>query len=357
MNALLEMEGVGKRYAGTPVLAQVDFHLQAGEFVVLIGGSGSGKTTLLRLTGGLERADQGVIRLRSQVVDAPREGIWLPPERRRLGMVFQDYALWPHMSCLENVMAVLPAREPARKKAAMDLLEQVGVAALAARRPQQLSGGQQQRVGIARALAARPDLLLLDEPLSGLDVDTREHLRLQIRSLTREYGAGALFVSHDPVDAWRLADRVVVLEHGVLTQADAPEALYAQPATARVARFTGAQGGFGARLRRQDERLGIDLAGRFCAATPMGVKEGEEGIALIRPSGVRPHDTGVPAELVHCAFEAGGYRAYWRVAGLGEPLCSLEPAPPDRQSVHLHIDASHLFIYPSQGSQGGLKHV
>jgi iron(III) transport system ATP-binding protein len=269
-------------------------------------------------------------------------------------MVFQDYALWPHMSCLENVMAVLPARAPDRKKAAMALLEQVGVGAMAGRKPQQLSGGQQQRVGIARAMAAKPDLLLLDEPLSGLDVDSREHLRLQIRSLTRESGAGALFVSHDPVDAWRLADRVVVLEHGVLTQADAPEALYARPATARIARFTGAQGGFGALLCRRDERLGIELAGRFFPATPMGVEEGETGIAFVRPSGVRMHDQGVPAQLVHCAFEAGSYRAYWRIAGLGESLCSLESTPPVQRSVQLHIDASHLFIYPSQG---GHTHV
>jgi len=349
MNALLEMEGIGKRYGGQAVLAGVDLCLHPGEFVVLIGGSGSGKTTLLRLVGGLETADRGVIRLRSEVVDAPDVGIWLPPERRGLGMVFQDYALWPHMTCLENVMAVLPAHAPSRKNAAMDLLEQVGVGAMAGRRPQHLSGGQQQRVGIARALAAKPDLLLLDEPLSGLDVDTREHLRLQIRSLTREYGAGALFVSHDPVDAWRLADRVVVLEHGVLTQADAPEKLYASPATARIARFTGAQGGFGALLRRQDERLGIDLGGNFCPVTPVGVKEGEMGIAFIRPSGVRPHDEGVTAELLHCAFEAGSYRAYWRIAGISEPLCSFEAAPPAAPTARLHIDPAHIFIYPMQG--------
>jgi len=354
MNALLEMEAVGKLYGGQPVLAGVDLCLQPGEFVVLIGGSGSGKTTLLRLVGGLETADQGVIRLRSQVVDAPADGIWLPPERRRLGMVFQDYALWPHMTCLENVMAVLPTRTPDRKRVAMTLLEQVGVGAMAGRRPQHLSGGQQQRVGIARALAARPDLLLLDEPLSGLDVDTREHLRLQIRSLTREYGAGALFVSHDPIDAWRLADRVVVLEQGIMTQANAPEELYASPATARVARFTGAQGGFGALLRRQDEQLGINLGGHFCPATPVGVREGETGIAFIRPSGVRPHIDGVPAELVHCAFEAGSYRAYWRISGISEPLCSLEPAPPAAPTAQLHIDPAHIFIYPLKGENANV---
>lgn len=354
MNALLEMEAVGKRYAGAPVLSQIDLRLQPGEFVVLIGGSGSGKTTLLRLVGGLENADQGIIRLRSQIVDAPADGVWLPPERRRLGMVFQDYALWPHMSCLENVMAAVPTRASERRLEAMALLEQVGVGAMAKRRPQQLSGGQQQRVGIARALAAKPDLLLLDEPLSGLDVDTREHLRLQIRSLTREYGAGALFVSHDPVDAWRLADRVVVLEHGILTQAATPEALFARPATARVARFVGAHGGFGAMLHRRGERLGIDIAGRFHPATSIGVREGEHGIVFVRPSGVRPHHEGAPAELVHCAFEAGIYRVYWRLAGLSEPLCSLESTPPSGRTAQLHIDPDHIFVYPSKGEHSNV---
>lgn len=345
-DALLQLEGVEKRYARTPVLRSLDLSLRAGEFVVLIGGSGSGKTTLLRLAGGLERADRGVIRLRSQAVDAPAQGIWQPPEKRQLGMVFQDYALWPHLTCLENVLAAIPPGSRARRRTALELLDRVGVAEQAGQRPQRLSGGQQQRVGIARALAAKPDLLLLDEPLSSLDVDTREHLRLEIRSLTREYGAGALFVSHDPVDAWRLADRVVVLEQGRLTQAASPETLYAQPATARVARFIGAHGGFSAALRREQGRLGIDLGGRFHAANPVGVTEGEQGIVLVRPSGVRPHSDGVPARLLHCAFEAGHYRAYWRIPGVGEPLCSVEVTPPALPDALLHIDSDHIFIYP-----------
>ncbi|WP_097459431.1 ABC transporter ATP-binding protein [Mangrovitalea sediminis] len=357
MTALLELDAVEKRYGRAPVLTHIDFRLDPGEFVVLIGGSGSGKTTLLRLVGGLETADSGVIRLRSQVVDAPAGGVWVAPEKRRLGMVFQDYALWPHLSCLDNVMAAIPARTPDRRQQAMALLEKVGVGARAGQPPQRLSGGQQQRVGIARALAAKPDLLLFDEPLSSLDVDAREHLRLEIRSLTREYGAGALFVSHDPVDAWRLADRVVVLEQGRLIQAAAPEDLYAQPATARVARFIGAHGGFGARLIRQEGRLGVDLNGCFHPATPMGVGEGEDGIVFVRPAGVRPHSEGVAAELMHCAFEAGSYRAYWRIAGIGHPLCSLESTPPVSSTARLRIDPEHIFIYPTHPTTGANTHV
>ncbi len=354
MSALLEMEQVEKRFGKVRVLTQIDLSLQPGEFVVLIGGSGSGKTTLLRLVGGLERADRGTIRLHSQEVDSPSNGTWRPPERRHLGMVFQDYALWPHMSCLENVLAAVPAKESNRRKAARELLERVGVGAFADKRPQKLSGGQQQRVGIARALAVKPNLLLLDEPLSSLDVDTREHLRMEIRTLTREYGSGALFVSHDPVDAWQLADRVVVLEGGVITQAASPEALYSQPATARVARFTGAHGGFSTLLRREKGLLGIDIAGRFHQATPVGVCEGEEGIVFIRPSGVRSHSEGVPAELRHCAFEAGSYRAYWCISGASELLCSLEATRPAGRTARLHIDSEHIFIYPLGGGNANV---
>ena len=348
MNALLELQSVDKRYGRTPVLRDVNFSLAPGEFVVLIGGSGSGKPTLLRLVGGLERIEGGVIRLRGNAVDAPAQGVWVPPERRGLGMVFQEYALWPHLSCRENVAAVLPQRSNERNRLAGELLERVGVGHHADKRPAQLSGGEQQRVGIARALATRPDLLLFDEALSSLDVDAREFLRLEIRTLTREFGAGALFVSHDPVDAWRMADRIAVLEHGALTQAAAPEQLYARPATARVARFIGAQGGFTARVRSAVDGLGIDLGGRFHPAQVTDVHEGEEARVFIRPAGIRIDGAeGIPARLLHCVFEAGAYRAYWQLPGVSTPLCSHEATRPAGGDTRLHIAPEHIFAYPS----------
>lgn len=350
MSALVEMESVDKHYGRTPVLRDVNFALEPGEFVVLIGGSGSGKTTLLRLMGGLEQLDSGVIRLRGSEVDAPAKGLWVPPERRGLGMVFQEYALWPHLSCRDNVAAVIRGRLAERNRMAEQLLERVGVGHHASKRPAQLSGGEQQRVGIARALAARPDLLLFDEALSSLDVDAREFLRLEIRALTREFGAGALFVSHDPMDAWRMADRIAVLEHGALTQADAPEQLYASPATARVARFIGAQGGFTAQVLRQEQQLGIELGGQFYSVDTPGICEGEEARVFIRPAGIHVNGSeGVPAKLMHCAFEAGTYRAYWQLPGVNTPLCSHEVAPPVHTEVHLDITAEHIFVYPTKG--------
>lgn len=351
MSALIEIKALKKSYGKHRVLDHIELSVQPGEFVVLVGGSGSGKTTLLRIAGGLDSADGGEVRLRDQVVDSPERGIWVPPDKRRLGMVFQEYALWPHLSCLDNVVAAIPARQPHRRETALRLLNSVGVAALAARRPQQLSGGQQQRVGIARALAARPDLLLLDEPLSSLDVDTREHLRMEIRRLTHESGTGALFVSHDPLDAWRLADRVVVLEDGRLTQTATPPELYARPATARVARFIGAQGGFQTRLTRCGNHTGIYLGGNFHRATAFDVDAGDEGRVFVRPAGVQTAPDGVPADLMHCAFEAGHYRAYWRLHGLdGAALCSLETAPPTQAESRLRINPDDIFIYPLKGA-------
>ena len=349
MSVLLSLDGVCKRYGKASVLEALSLEVRAGEFVVLIGGSGSGKTTLLRLVAGLARADAGTIMLRGKPVDDRRKGRFVPPERRNLGMVFQDYALWPHFTCLQNVEVAIRDANGAKRAQAMELLDRVGMANYAESRPQQLSGGQQQRVGVARALAAKPDLLLFDEALSSLDVDIRERLRMEIRKLAHETGAAALFVSHDPLDAWRLADRVAVLEGGRLTQMAAPSELYARPATARVARFIGAVGGFRADAIREGEHCGIRLAGRFCAASSMGVKPGERGIVYIRPEGIRPATGGVPAELQFCTFEAGQHRAYWRISDTGATVCSLEPTPPASKAAALSIAPEHILIYPENG--------
>lgn len=346
MRSLLQVHGIGKRYDRAPVLKDVDLDISSGEFAVLIGSSGSGKTTLLRIIAGLDRVDAGAVSLRARTVDDPANGVFVPPERRRLGMVFQDYALWPHFSCLQNVEAAVPAGTTDRRRLALEMLERVGIAALAGQRPHRLSGGEQQRVGIARALVARPDFLLLDEPFSSLDIDVRERLRMEVRALTREYGMAALLVTHDPVDAWRLADRIVLLEQGRLTQSGTPPQLYGQPATAQAARFVGAEGGFVAPLRCRQGRLGIEVAGGFHPVTAVNVGENEQGCVYVRPRGIRIGPSGMPASLLHCAFEAGHYRAYWQVAGWDAPLCSIESVPPSAAEVRLEIDPEHIFVYP-----------
>lgn len=346
MMPLLHLKGVDKQFGRTRVLSGVDLDVHTGEFVILIGGSGSGKTTLLRLVGGLETSDRGVVSLRGTVVDDRQRKAFVPPEHRRLGMVFQDYALWPHMTSVQNIEAVLRGDAVTRRRAALALLDQVDMATLADRRPAELSGGQQQRVGLARALAAAPDLLLLDEPLSSLDVDVRERMRDHIRTMLRARGTAALLVTHDPIDAWRLADRVVVLEYGRIAQNATPEQLFARPATARIARFTDAIGSFRTAVRCDGTVIGFDWAGALQPATTIGVAAGDDGELYIRPCGVRSGTVGAAAHLIGRTLEASGWRASWRLAASGWTVLSHETVPPPTET-RLSLSADHCFIYPT----------
>ncbi len=207
-----------------------------GTLVALLGPSGCGKTTTLRMVAGLDRPDRGRVLVDGRDVTA------LPPYARRMGVVFQSYALFPHLSVAANVafglrMAGIGAAERARRTAAV--LELVGLAGLAGRRPRQLSGGQQQRVALARALAIEPDVLLLDEPLSALDAKLREELRVEMRILQRRVGATVLFVTHDQAEALAMADQVAVMGGGRIVQLGTPEEVFERPATAFVAEFVG----------------------------------------------------------------------------------------------------------------------
>ena len=346
---LLSFQNVGKHYGQTQILHGIQLDLAAGEFLVLIGGSGSGKTTILRTAAGLERASAGRVMLRADIVDDPAAARFVPAARRRLGMVFQDYALWPHLSCLENVAAALPARAPEKQARALAMLERMQIGALAHARPARLSGGQQQRVGIARALAGGPDLLLLDEPFSSLDPHIRDQLRTDIRALTRTAGTAALLVSHDPMDIWRLADRVAVLEGGRITQSATPEMLFSQPATPHVARFCGAQGGFAVHPAYEQGVPGVRLGAAFlpahlgaCRSTALAAYFRPEDVVSAPADGAR---TGLPASLAHCVFEAGAWLAYWRAAGIDSLICSREAHKPAAQAL-LTIQADKLFLYP-----------
>ena len=215
MPALLEISGLSFAYGGTPVLRGVDLHLHAGEVLVVVGPSGCGKSTLLRCIAGLERPTAGRIALGAEVLnDANR---FLPPEKRPVGMVFQGLALFPHLTVAGNVgfgLAHLPKAERQQRIAAE--LEAVGLSDLADRHPHQLSGGQQQRVAIARSLVRRPRLMLMDEPFSDLDADTRASVRQEVLQILRAHGTAAIVVTHDREDAEALADRKVGMEDGAL---------------------------------------------------------------------------------------------------------------------------------------------
>jgi molybdate transport system ATP-binding protein len=220
----------------------VELAVAPGEVLAILGPNGSGKTTLLRCLAGLQPIDRGQIALNATVLDEPLAATFVVPERRSVGVVFQDYLLFAHLSALDNVAFGLQARGIGRREArplAGDWLDRVGLAEFHPRRPAQLSGGQQQRVALARALATRPDLLLLDEPLAALDAATRADVRRDLRAHLSEFEGVTILVTHDPLDAYALADRVVVLEAGGITQAGRLAEIAAKPRSRYVAQLAG----------------------------------------------------------------------------------------------------------------------
>ena len=232
---------VSKRFGGRQVIAPLTLTVSSGSFTTLLGPSGCGKTTLLRMIAGLETPDEGEIWLDGRCVFSAGDGVNLPPEKRALGFVFQDFALWPHMTVYENVAFGLRARRETQnlKEQVMQALRTVRLCDLDARYPHQLSGGQQQRVAFARAIAVKPQCILFDEPLSALDALLREEMRHELKELTAQLGITSVFVTHDQTEAMSMSDRIAVLREGRVAQYDTPEAIYHHPATPFVARFVG----------------------------------------------------------------------------------------------------------------------
>ena len=236
----LKVEHVSLHYPGATRAAadRVTLSLTTGQIGVLIGPSGCGKTSLLRAIAGLERPSEGTIWITDRLLSGP--GLHIAPEDRQIGMVFQDYALFPHLSVADNIAFGFKHLSAAARKARVaELLDVVGLAHAAQRAPHQLSGGQQQRIALARALAPRPQLLLLDEPFSSLDVDLRERLAHDLRTILKQTGTTALFVTHDQQEAFALGDVIGVMHQGRLEQWDSPYELYHRPATRFVAEFIG----------------------------------------------------------------------------------------------------------------------
>jgi ABC-type Fe3+/spermidine/putrescine transport system ATPase subunit len=250
---LLEVRNIAKRFGSTDVLRNISLQIAPGEFLTLLGESGSGKTTLLRLIAGFEQPTSGEIWMSGARLDI------LPPYKRRVNTVFQHYALFPHLSVADNVAYGLrvtgsPAAEiPARVDGALRMVKMHDYAAA---RPARLSGGQQQRVALARALINRPQLLLLDEPLSALDANLRKQMQGELKSLQRELGITFLFVTHDQEEAMALSDRIALLKDGALEQVASPREIYAHPATSYTAQFIGQTN-----LLHADVREGIATCG------------------------------------------------------------------------------------------------
>lgn len=241
--AEVTLTGITKRYGDAVAVRGVDLIVADGEFVTLLGPSGCGKTTTLHMVAGLIPPTTGLITIGGRVVADAARGRFVPPNKRNLGMVFQSYALWPHMTLAANVgyplkLRGVPPQERAHR--VRDVLSLVALDGLAERYPHELSGGQQQRGALARALVGEPDILLLDEPLSNLDAKLREELRAEIRRVQQSVGTTVLFVTHDQDEAMALSDRVAVMRAGAIEQVGTPRIIYEQPATRFVASFVGA---------------------------------------------------------------------------------------------------------------------
>jgi spermidine/putrescine transport system ATP-binding protein len=233
---LLEIRDIAKRFGHAEVLKNISLQIAPGEFLTLLGESGSGKTTLLRLIAGFEQPTSGQIWMSGERLDT------LPPYRRRVNTVFQNYALFPHLSVRENVAYGLRVKSTPKSEIASrvdDALGMVKMRDFAEARPATLSGGQQQRIALARALINRPELLLLDEPLSALDANLRKQMQSELKILQREIGIAFLFVTHDQDEAMALSDRIALLRNGALEQVAAPREIYSHPATAYAAQFIG----------------------------------------------------------------------------------------------------------------------
>jgi iron(III) transport system ATP-binding protein len=271
----------------------VSFRIEPGEIVVLLGPSGCGKTTTLRCVAGLEHPTSGAISIGGKIVSAPEQGLLTPPRLRNIGMVFQSYAVWPHMTVQENVGYPLRHRRTPRaerEQKISDVLELVGLGAYAKRPVVQLSGGQMQRVALARSLVYEPQLLLLDEPLSNLDAKLRLRLRDDLRRIIKRTGVTALYVTHDQAEAVVLGDRIGVMREGKLLQMAPAATLYNRPADLFVASFTGASNLLNGRVMQREQEFGVIEAPsgqKLSAWLPAGVKAGESVKIAVRPENVR----------------------------------------------------------------------
>ena len=336
--------GISKSYqAGVPVLKPIDLTIQAGELFFLLGPSGCGKSTLLRILAGLVEPDGGSIRFNG------REITRLPAEKRRAAMVFQNYALWPHLTVFENVAFGLRAEgaDNAKiRKEVADALELVQLADCAERKIPSLSGGQQQRVALARALAMRPDLLLLDEPVSNLDARLHDTMRREIRRIAKERELTAIYVTHDRQEALSMADRLAVMHQGILQQVGAPEEVYNLPVNRFVAGFLGDANFIDGTVT--ENGLFRSHFGEFqLAPTAFRPETGRKITAAIRPERIRfAAQKGAhtfSAKLTDRTFL--GECCEWKFDADGLALEVTESAPPMRRIgdvCELEFDPGHL---------------
>ncbi len=347
----LSIDGLTHRFDRVAALEDISLEIGGGQILALLGPSGCGKSTLLRLVAGLEAIQRGSIAIGGRKVGAA-PGPDLPPEQRNVGFLFQDYALFPHLNAADNVgFGLQHLGDAERRKRVGEVLERVGVSALAGAYPHTLSGGQQQRIALARALVPSPGMLLLDEPLSGLDARLRHGLADTLLAVLRETGTTAVVVTHDPEEAMYVADRIGVLRDGRLMQFGPPVAVYGRPETPFVASFlsdanrlTGTVGDSGA----VDTGWGPVDAGGLPTGAAVQILVRYEGIGFVGDGAVR-------ARVLRSRPIGGDALIALETAGRqGETLYARAPAaraPREGDCVAVTLDPAHVFVFPSANAK------
>lgn len=327
----IELRSVTKTYGGHLAIPGLDLDVAKGSFVTLLGPSGCGKTTTLRIIAGLEQASAGSLSLSGRCVYSSADGVFVPPEKRGLGFIFQSYALWPNMKVARNItLALTEARMPASEVRSRleDALAKVQLKGLEDRYPSELSGGQQQRVAVARLIAARSSILLMDEPLSNLDAKLRTEMRKELKRLHADLDATTIYVTHDQVEALTMSDVIVVMKDGVIAQKGTPHELYHEPANLFVAEFIGDP-----KINLLPGHIGGDGQGPRAMLADFSIPLGEgfdiEGLVTfaIRPEHVEIHPKAVPGSVAAVVdiIQPMGSQTIVSLTVNGRPITALIP--------------------------------
>jgi iron(III) transport system ATP-binding protein len=344
----LTFEDVSLSFGPIQAVSGVSFDLTPGEIVCLLGPSGCGKTTLLRIAAGIERPETGRVLIDDLEMAGPNR--FVPPERRNIGLMFQDFALFPHMSIIDNVAFGLRGLRRADALSVARLaLKRVGLEDYERDYPHRLSGGEQQRVALARAIVPRPQVMLMDEPFSGLDQRLRDNVRAETLTLLKETRATALLVTHDPVEALGLADRILLMRRGRLIQAGTPTDIYRRPADAEAARFFCDMNELTGRVRGGQAETPV---GTFAAP---GRADGDAVLVMVRPQAFSAAASGIGPEGFVLAERFIGDATLLSVIfkGLEEPLAIRMPAgaaPRQGTSFAFSIDPAQVLVFTADGS-------
>jgi iron(III) transport system ATP-binding protein len=287
---------ISKSYEKHQVIKDLSITIQDGECLSFLGPSGSGKTVVLRMIAGFEQPDRGEISIGDHLVASTQKHIAVPPELRRIGVVFQDYAVWPHKTVMNNVIYPLAIQKTPKKEAVgrvMQTIKQVGMDELENRYPYQLSGGQQQRVALARALVSKPEIMLLDEPLSNLDANLREEMRFEIKDLQKNNGITILYVTHDQEVALAISDRIAIFDqNGSIRQVGTPDEIYEKPVDSYVFRFVGIANFLPVSVANGKAIVkGTDI---YIGPAPSGLSNFEKMVAGMRPMDIEPVKAETP---------------------------------------------------------------